>query len=131
LKDKILINFSDNTNDLVDYLFVCDGIFSNTKKIIEKNLTKTKTFKEGIITNSLYSAALEQGIKPNIIIEFARIYGFQVDFQRDIRKNDKFQIMYEIFLNEKKEVIETGEILFANLNLSGQDNNLYYFDNKY
>ena len=37
-------------------------------KIIEKNLTKTKTFKEGIITNSLYSAALEQGIKPNIII---------------------------------------------------------------
>ena len=36
MKDKILINFSDNTNDLVDYLFVCDGIFSNTKKIIEK-----------------------------------------------------------------------------------------------
>ena len=34
IKDKILINFSDNTNDLVDYLFVCDGIFSNTKKII-------------------------------------------------------------------------------------------------
>ena len=36
MKDKILINFTDNTNDLVDYLFVCDGIFSNTKKIIEK-----------------------------------------------------------------------------------------------
>ena len=38
--------------------------------------------------------------------------------------------MYEIFLNEKNEIIETGEILFANLNLSGQDNNLYYFDHE-
>ena len=37
--------------------------------------------------------------------------------------------MYEIFLNEKKELAETGEILFANLRLSGQDNSLYHFDN--
>ena len=36
--------------------------------------------------------------------------------------------MYEIFLNEKKEIVETGEILFANLKLSGQDNSLYYFN---
>ena len=36
--------------------------------------------------------------------------------------------MYEIFLNDKNEIIETGEILFANLRLSGQDNGLYYFD---
>jgi murein DD-endopeptidase MepM/ murein hydrolase activator NlpD len=38
--------------------------------------------------------------------------------------------MYEIFLNEKKEIVETGEILFANLELSGQDNSLYHFDNE-
>ena len=44
-------------------------------------------------------------------MEFARIYGFQVDFQRDIKKQDKFQIMYEVFLNEKKQIIESGEIL--------------------
>ena len=36
--------------------------------------------------------------------------------------------MYEIFLNEKNEIVETGEILFSNLKLSGQDNSLYYFD---
>ena len=38
--------------------------------------------------------------------------------------------MYEIYLNEKNEIIETGEILYANLKLSGQDNDLYYFDEK-
>ena len=79
---------------------------------------------------SLYKAATDQNIPINIIVEFAGIYGFQVDFQRDIRKKDKFQIMYEVFLNEKKEIIETGEILFANLKLSGQENSLYYFDYK-
>ena len=79
---------------------------------------------------SLYKAAVDQNIPINTIVEFAGIYGFQVDFQRDIRKKDKFQIMYEVFLNEKKEIIETGEILFANLKLSGQENSLYYFDYK-
>ena len=40
-----MINFSDNTNDLVDYLFVCDGVFSSTKKIIEKNPPSPKFIK--------------------------------------------------------------------------------------
>ena len=77
---------------------------------------------------SLYKSAKNQKIPANIIISFAGIYGFQVDFQRDIRKKDKFQILYELYLDEKNEVVETGEILFANLKLSGQDNSLYYFD---
>ena len=101
---------------------------SFNEKILSIKLDKKIIYKENIISQSLYQAATSQNIPANTIIEFARIYGFQVDFQRDIRKQDKFQIMYEIFLNEKKELVETGEILFANLKLSGQDNSLYYFD---
>ena len=100
------------------------------REIVLIKLNKKIIYKENLIYQSLYKAATDQKIPANTIIDFASIYGFQVDFQRDIRKNDKFQIMYEIFLNEKNEISETGEILFANLNLSGQDNNLYYFDNK-
>ena len=98
------------------------------EEILSIKLDKKIVYKENIILQSLYKAAIDQNIPANAIIEFARIYGFQVDFQRDIRKQDKFQIMYEIFLNEKNEIVETGEILFANLKLSGQDNSLYYFD---
>ena len=76
----------------------------------------------------MYKSATDQNIPANIIVEFAGIYGFQVDFQRDVRKQDKFQILYELFLNDKNEIVETGEILFANLKLSGQNNSLYYFD---
>ena len=94
-------------------------------KILEKELTKIITYKESIITNSLYQSALSLKIKPNIIIEFARLYGFQVDFQRDIWKNDSFQIIYEEFLNKDGKVIETGNIIFSNLNLQNQDLKLY------
>ena len=102
-----------------------NDIFS--EKILSIKLKKEILYKENLILQSLYKAAIDQNIPANTIIEFARIYGFQVDFQRDIRKHDKFQIMYEIFLNEKNEIVETGEIIFANLKLSGQDNTLYYF----
>ena len=98
------------------------------EKILSIKLDKKIIYKENIILQSLYKAATDQNIPPNTIIEFARIYGFQVDFQRDIRKEDKFQIMYEVFIDENNKVVETGEILFANLKLSGQDNSLYYFD---
>ena len=37
--------------------------------------------------------------------------------------------MYEIYLNDKKDIVETGKF-FANLKLSGQDNSLYFFDNE-
>ncbi len=106
---------------------IVDDSFS--EELISIKLNKEIIYKENIILQSLYKSASDENIPANIIIEFAGIYGFQVDFQRDIRKQDKFQIMYEIFLNEKKEIAETGEILFANLKLSGQDNSLYHFDN--
>ena len=100
------------------------------KKTIVTNLNKKKIFKEGKITQSLYQTAVELNIQPNIIIEFARIYGFQVDFQRDIRKNDNFQIMYEVFENDNGKIFETGNIIFSDLKLSGINNSLYYFDKK-
>ena len=99
------------------------------KKIIT-NLNKKIVFKEGEILQSLYKTAIDLELQPNIIIEFARIYGFQVDFQRDIRKKDKFQIMYEIFEDDNGKIYETGNIIFADLKLSGVKNSLYYFEKK-
>ena len=136
---KIQITLDQTNNRIKEFIFQ----ISNTEKIyLSKNsndsifneeiltikLNKKIFYKENIILQSLYKAAIDQNIPPNIIIEFARVYGFQVDFQRDIKKEDKFQIMYEAFIGKNKKVIETGKILFANLKLSGQDYSLYYFD---
>ena len=116
-KERIVL-----TQDLENKIF--------NQRVILTKLKKQVKYNENVILQSLYKAALEKKIPANIIIEFARVYGFQVDFQRDIRKKDKFQIMYEVFVDEKKKVIETGNILFANLILSGEENSLYYFDGK-
>jgi len=136
---KIQFTIDKSNNLIKDFTFQ----ISNTEKIyLTKNfdtnsfnqetivlkLKKEILYRENIILQSLYKSASEQNIPANTIIEFARIYGFQVDFQRDIRKEDRFQIMYEIFLDEDKKIVETGNILFANLILSGEDNSLYYFD---
>ena len=136
---KIQITLDQTNNKIKEFIFK----ISNTEKIyLSRNDENTKfnqeiltikldkkiIYKENIILQSLYKASTDQNIPPNTIIEFARIYGFQVDFQRDIRKEDKFQIMYEVFIDKNKKVIETGEILYANLKLSGQDNPLYFFN---
>ena len=138
-KQSIQISLDQTNNKIKEFIFQ----ISNTEKIyLKRNIEEDKftqeilsiklnkkiIFKENTILQSLYRAATDINIPANTIIEFARIYGFQVDFQRDVQKQDKFQIMYEVFLDENKKIIETGEILFANLRLSGQDNSLYYFD---
>ena len=112
------------------YLSRKDANKKFSQEILTLKLEKKILYKENIIKQSLYKAATDQKIPPNTIIEFARIYGFQVDFQRDIRKLDKFQIMYEVFTDKNNKVIETGEILYANLKLSGLDNSLYYYDKR-
>ncbi len=100
------------------------------QKILVTKLNKKIIYSESIIMQSLYKSAMKQKIPVNTIIEFARIYGFQVDFQRDVKKRDSFQIMYEAFTNDKDKIVETGNIIFANLKLSGENNSLYFFDKK-
>ena len=104
--------------------------YAFTKREIVTNLKKKIVLKEGVIKSSLYRSATKENISPNIIIEFARLYGFQIDFQRDIRKNDSFQIVYETFVDENGKIYENGNILYANLILRGQYNQLYYFGKK-
>ena len=138
-KQSIQINLDQTNNKIKEFVFQ----ISNTEKLylkrnVNKNifsqeivivkLEKQIFYKENIILQSLYKTASELDVPANTIIEFARIYGFQIDFQRDIRRKDRFQIMYEVFLDENKKIIQTGEILFSNLVLSGQDNSLYYFN---
>ena len=117
---------TDNKNEIIFTKINNSNNFISKK--VKKNFTKNLVYKETVITNSLYTSAIDLGIKPNIIIEFARLYGFQVDFQRDVWKNDSFQIIYEEFVNDKNKVVDTGEIIFANLNLQDTDLQLYKYE---
>ena len=130
LKTKKIIKIIIPINKKKDLI-----ISSNQKNSFEhlelnKKLTVNTIYKENFIKNSLYKSAIDKKIDPNIIVQFAQIYGFQVDFQRDIRKNDSFQIVYEVFKNEDNKIVDYGNILFANLILKGKSLKLYHFSSE-
>jgi len=97
-----------------------------SKKIITK-LYKRKTLAENVIRNNLYKSAIDAKINPDTIIEFARIFGFEIDFQRDIRKNDYFKIVYENYFDEFGKFIKSGSILYAHMSVNGREISLYKF----
>ncbi len=103
----------------------------NNKFIAKKKITQLFTklsFSEGIIKKSLYSSALKNNIDANIIIEFARIYGFEIDFQRDIRKNDVFQILYETLVDEDGEWYSNGKIIYTYMSVQNRELALYHYE---
>ncbi len=79
----------------------------------------------GIIEDSLFLAAQRQGLPQVVIVDLIRIFSYDVDFQREIRKGDQFEIFYERKLSEDGRRVQEGNILFAKLVLSGKEINLY------
>ena len=61
LKEKILIKFDDNTNDLVDYVIAADGIFSNTRSFFEKKKNIPK-FKKALAVRVILKSKSELNI---------------------------------------------------------------------
>ena len=129
----------DGKNTVVNLLFPINNTSSvEVRKFEDNYLIKEnilKLYKKNVvvrneISSNLYSSAVEKKIEPNIIVEFARIFGFEVDFQRDIRKGDWFEIFYEKFEDDNNKVRDTGKIIYASMFVNGQEINLYNFEYK-
>jgi murein DD-endopeptidase MepM/ murein hydrolase activator NlpD len=126
--NKILLSrLSFSLNEITNVYLFANSEQNYNIKIINKILEKKNYLAKGVIKNSLYNSAQKQGVDPEIIIEFARIFGFEIDFQRDIRENDEFQILYERFEDDDGEVQKNGEIIFAYINNNGKEISLYRF----
>jgi len=104
------------------------GSFTASK--IEKNLTRTLTRAEGVITSSLYVSGLKADIPNPVLVELIRAYSWDVDFQRDIRSGDTFQVMYERVYDEHGNHVHSGNIRFAQLTLSGKRHPIYRYRSK-
>ena len=135
----ILKKLENGNNTIINFTYPINNTTSievrklkNNFKIKENilQLYKREVVVKNLIRNNLYSSAVELGIEPNIIVEFARIFGFEVDFQRDIRKGDWFEILYEKFEDENNKVRDTGKIIFASMYVNGEEINLYNFKYK-
>ena len=132
----IVKKLENKSNTIVNLIYPINNTTSVEIRKFENNflvkenvlqLYKHEVVIKNTIKNNLYSSAVEMGVEPNIIVEFARIFGFEVDFQRDIRKGDWFEIFYEKFKDDNDKVRDTGKIIYASMFVNGEEINLYNF----
>jgi len=93
----------------------------------------------GVLKNGLYVDGVESGISPTSMMNMINLYGYDVDFQRDIRSGDKFEMLVESFYSEDGKKMKDGDVLFSSLTLQNRVIDIYmhkvsgkveYFDSK-
>lgn len=92
-------------------------------RFFEKKLVKAR----GTIESALFTAARKENVSAEIIDKLIRIYSYDVDFQRDIRKGNQFEVLYEVFINEDGIVESYGKILYSSLTLNTKDLTIYSY----
>ncbi len=114
-------------------IFVWQDINNNYFSQIYLRPTKLEnTLVKGKIQSSLYVSALKEGVPENTLLEIISLLGFSVDFQREIRKGDNFEIMFTKKIDLlKNTIIETKPITYVSLNLSGNKLNFFNYEDKY
>ena len=97
-------------------------------KRVTKILTKKNHLIETTIDRGIYRTAKQSGIENSVVAQFARLYGFEVDFQRDLKKNDKIKIFYERYLDDDGVSQRTGNIIYSEISNVEKNIILYRYE---
>ncbi len=119
---RLILKVDPRTDILVTARADGDGFTAQT---LEKELARELTRRGGTIHDSLYLAATRVGVPASAISDLIRIYSWDLDFQRDIRDGDRFELVYEQLIDEDGRVVGTGAIRAAAMTLSGDRRMLY------
>lgn len=95
---------------------------------VKKPLLRRLVRAEGVIDSSLYKAGVEAGMPLPVLAELIRIYSWDVDFQRDIRSGNAFDVVFERLYTAEGEAVGNGDIIYSVLSLGGQPRRLYRFE---
>lgn len=88
-----------------------------------KKITKTTS----TIVNNFMSTAKTMGVSTNNILEIINAYSYQIDFQRQIKEGDSVTFVTEQFFTEDGKFSHSGQVIFASMNLSGKNYNIYKY----
>jgi hypothetical protein len=84
---------------------------------------------KGVINDSIYQAAMTEGVSESAFNEYVRVMGFSIDFQREIHSGDNFEMLYEVKRDRLTGDSVGSRLLYAGLNLSGEQLGYFRFDN--
>lgn len=95
----------------------------------EKTVSTSLKGASGQINGSLFESAEAQGLPIGVVMNLIRMYSWSVDFQRDIQPGDQFEVMYQQVTTEDGQAVPgKGEVIYANLVLSGKAFQLYRYE---
>lgn len=94
---------------------------------VKAELTEELASGGGVITSSLYQTGVDSGVPPAILGALINAYSYDVDFQREIKSGDKFNVLFETLKTEQDEVAGYGKLLYATLTLRGEEKKIYSF----
>jgi len=80
------------------------------------------------VSNSLYVDATRLGAPDRVVQQFANIYEYSVDFQRDIQPGDSFQMFFEVARDRKGEIIKSGDLLYTSFSPRGKTSDFYLYE---
>ena len=117
---KIIIELDFKTNLIID--------LNSEINVFKENLDTFSEIisKEYLITNSLYADGIINNIPNQILIKLIKLFSFDLDFQRDIRKNTEVSISYTKIFTEGKPDYSFGDIQYARISINS--NTLEYFN---
>jgi len=97
---------------------------------LDRTLHRESTLSSGTIDDSLFNAGAQAGVPHDLLLETIKVLSYEVDFQRDIRTGDQFELLYDTYHDDDGEMAKSGEIDFAKLTLSGKAMSFYRFTPK-
>ena len=94
---------------------------------IKSKLFTTQKVIRGTISNSLYYDGRELGAGDQQVVDFAQVFAYDVDFQRELYPGDQFELVYDVMVDERGEEIRRGDVLYAALKGGAVDKAFYRF----
>jgi len=117
------LNFEPNVERLVSVVKTWTGFQADE---VQKPLSRQTVRAEGTINSSLYQDAVKAGVPASVIVEMIRVLSYDVDFQRDIQRNDKFAVMFDRMINDDGKMARVGNIGYVELTLGSSTPHRYY-----
>lgn len=95
--------------------------------VLESRLIARPLTVKGSIETSLYQDAQVLGAEDQQVVDFAQVFAYDLDFQREVHPGDQFEMVFDVMMDERGNVISRGDVLYAALNGKAVNKSFYRF----
>jgi murein DD-endopeptidase MepM/ murein hydrolase activator NlpD len=119
------LHFSPSIEQDITVTRTTDGSF--TADIVKKVLEAHQHRASATIYSSLYLAAMQAGLPPDVVVDMFNLLSYKVDFQRDVHPGDSFEVFYDYYYTPEGQPAKYGAISYVRVRLSDKDIVLYRY----